>query len=1338
MRASFGPLRPGVAILAALVAVGGVASADVSGPNRAAKGAQALSDRLAPASRPALRIFRDRDGLPENAPVALAFDPRGILWAGTEDGLGSYDGRLFKTFNAPRREVSNYFRAVFADSSGAIWCGLQDGGLARLAGGRWTTFPGAGLPSDRIDAITESVAGPSGGRAIWVATGRGVARAPAPEGHETSESWTVFGEKDGLPSERVGVLLDGHDDDGSPALYAGTANGLAVFKNGRFVPVAGAPPGGVVALHESEEEGGARSLWVAIYDVGLARRTGGAWTLFTTDEGVPETRIRSIAETTAPDGARTIWIGSDSGLLRFDGHRFLSMLADALPSTTVWSLLPEPLLGATQTLWIGVDGGLARVHLGGFRSFPGEAAAKSTYAIQVTRGSEGETLWVGTRGAGLERFDGKTWTRFDKKNGLPDDTIYAFAELDEGAGHRALWVGAQGGGIGRYEGGVWTHELEGTSTVRQLHSFTGDDGNPVLDAATGGRGVLRRTRGEWSYLDTSTGLPTNNVFDVVETRASPGAPATMWVATDGAGIARRDGTGPWSRLDRKSSPLLSDSVLALHVVKDGGERGRDLALWAGTQGGGVSVLDLRDPDAHFVTFTEATRPALPNDTVYEVKDDGHGRVYLFTNKGVARLTPRAPTADDPAPFAVRTFTTEDGLPANECNGGGAFVDDRGRIWAGTVSGVAFLDPAEEVLTGPGPQLDLAPTLARTGAPLVAGASLRHDQNDVAFDYAMIRLFRGEETTYRTQLVGLEPVPGAWSREARHEYPALPEGSYVFRAWARDFEGREVGPVAVPFRVKPPPWLTWWAMALYALGLGASAYAIARYRLYALERRNALLETGIVERTAELARKVSELAVSESRARAAEEDARRADRAKSLFLSTMSHELRTPLNAILGFSQLLVRDRALSRANHDDVEVIQRSGEHLLGLINDVLSIAKIEAGMIVLDVRPFRLEETLRAAAKIVGARARAKGLRLLTETGPGLPPAVRGDEGKVRQILLNLLGNAVKFTARGEITARASWERGRAVLEVTDTGPGIAEAELATLFAPFVQSATGRSAAEGTGLGLAISRSYAQRMGGNVSATSTVGVGTTFRCEIALEAADEAEAPVVDRRVVGLAQGSGPFRVLVTDDSAENRRLLVRILAMDGFEVREAATGEEAVRMCDTFSPDIVFMDVHMPGLDGAATTRAIRDRERARDQPRPPTKIVALSASVLEGDREALLRGGCDAFLSKPYREGALFEALETVLGARFDRAGDSGGMGSDADAATPERLQRLPEELKRKLYRAARGGDLGGARLAVGAVAATDPELAESLRVLVDAFLLEEIEARMRPDGSEGPTR
>jgi signal transduction histidine kinase/CheY-like chemotaxis protein len=502
----------------------------------------------------------------------------------------------------------------------------------------------------------------------------------------------------------------------------------------------------------------------------------------------------------------------------------------------------------------------------------------------------------------------------------------------------------------------------------------------------------------------------------------------------------------------------------------------------------------------------------------------------------------------------------------------------------------------------------------------------------------------------------------------------------------------------------------------------------RLRLRTAEARNRALEARIAERTRELGEKVEELAVSEHRARAAEDEAVRASRAKTTFLSTMSHELRTPLNAILGFSQLLSRDGGLSQESKESVGVVVKSGEHLLGLINDVLSITKIEAGKLLLDESTFDPTTTVEAVEKMIRVRARSRRLSLQVDAPAGAPPFVRGDEGKVRQILLNLLGNAVKFTSEGGVAMRGSWADGRAIFEVQDTGAGISDEELGRLFEPFTQSKAGRRTKDGTGLGLFISRSYARLMGGDISVRSTVGEGTTFRVEIALPAAEATPSRVEARRVVGLAPGMGPFRVLVVDDSADNRAVLARLLTkIGGFEVREAASGAEAIRTFIEHRPDVTWMDLRMDDVDGIAATAAIREREVAEGWPR--TVILALSASAFDQDRQWLLAAGCDDFIAKPYREATIFDALARHLGVTFLVEGEAAPA---VAAVTQGRFARLPDELRAALRAAAHGGDLRSAREAVRRVAALDDELATGLREMVEAFRLEEIEAMLGEDG------
>jgi signal transduction histidine kinase/ligand-binding sensor domain-containing protein/DNA-binding NarL/FixJ family response regulator len=1298
-------LRP-IVVLAGIALTAGPARAE--GTRVVLDGATSATEpaTLQDASRPAIKVFRDRDGLPENTVMSIDLAPNGLLWVATQDGAASFDGHVWTTFNMPQREVSNFVRVVFVDGEGTVWCGRQNGGLARLRDGIWTTYDAsAGLPNGRVNAIAQTGAdGPDPGRVLWVGTEGGVAR-------REGDRWVVV--SDGLPDRAVKALVDATDEGGQRALYAGTARGLARLRGGRFEPVEGAPQVGTSALLETRAPGEDPILWVGTQH-GLARRQHGAWRTIDASSGLPANDVVALAETTSSAGASTVWAGTDEGLARLEDGRWIRLAtAGLLASPTIWSLRAEPARGPTQTMWIGADAGLARLRFGGWQSFDLPTESRSVFATLVTRDEhDRDVLWVGTRASGLLRFADGAWSRLGDPQGRMSSTVYSLAETREDDGTRALWVGTQDGLV-RFARGVFEPPLWPKSAVRQLVVVRGDDGEELL-AATGNIGVARYVHGVWSFVDKTKGLPTDATYGVSATRALDGE-RELWVATDGSGVARW-ARGTWTVFDRANGALANDSALAVHVHSEGGRR----TLWVGTEGGGVSVIDLDVPGARFATYTESSSPAVPNDTVYQVREDARGRIYLFTNKGVGRLTLRAPTPGDPAPFTVETFTTDDGLPANEFNGSAAFVDARGRIWGGTLDGPTYFDPEREVAAAPA-----APLLLRQG--VARGADLAYDQSSPGFSWSLVALFRGADARYRTQLVGLEDAPSAWNADAKRDFTKLPEGRYVFRVWGRDHTGRVSGPVDVPFRVRAPPWRTWWAWTLYlALAVGL-AYAVMRYRVYALERHNRELATRVESRTLELHTKVEELAASERRARAAEEAASYANRAKSMFLSTMSHELRTPLNAILGFSQLVARDRKLPGEHKENIEVIQKSGEHLLGMINDVLSIAKIEAGEVALDIKTFAFVGLVRAAARIVEGRAHAKRIALAVDIAPDAPPSVRGDEGRLRQILLNLLANAVKFTDKGRVTLRATWRDERATFEVEDTGPGIAPEDLSKLFAPFAQSPVGARASEGTGLGLAISRGLARRMGGDITATSRPGVGSTFRVEVELEAGDEGWLPASERIAVALAPGCGPLRVLVADDVPENRQLLAKLLgSIAGFEVREAARGDDAVAVWEAFRPHAVFMDFRMEGLDGAAATRAIRARETGGH-----TAVVALSASAFDHDREAFLAAGCDAFLAKPYRAAAIFEALEAHAGARFVYAES---RVPDAPALEPGRLAGLPPDVRRALLDATRAGDLRAAREAVSLVARVDGDLARALRMLVDAFRLDEIEEQVTIHGAE----
>ena len=342
-------------------------------------------------------------------------------------------------------------------------------------------------------------------------------------------------------------------------------------------------------------------------------------------------------------------------------------------------------------------------------------------------------------------------------------------------------------------------------------------------------------------------------------------------------------------------------------------------------------------------------------------------------------------------------------------------------------------------------------------------------------------------------------------------------------------------------------------------------------------------------------------------------------------------------------------------DNEGLTVIRKSGEHLLGLINDVLSLSKIEAGRVTLEIAPFDLRTMLRDIHDLVRLRAEEKGLRLTFDLDDaGLPKIVTGDEGRLRQILINLLSNALKFTERGEVTLRARWNDGRARFDVKDTGAGIRAEDLPRLFEPFVQTESGQRAHEGTGLGLALSRDLARLMNGDITVVSDWGKGSTFRVEVDLEAtsAERVVGLPDQRRVVGLAPDQGPVRVLVVDDLAINRTVLSRMLSAIGIEVFEASNGLDAVALWRSANPSLIWMDKRMQGVDGLEATRRIRESERAEGRAKIP--IIALSASALEHERAEILAAGCDDFVAKPYRESTIFNTMREHLGLRYVHEG------------------------------------------------------------------------------------
>ncbi len=507
-----------------------------------------------------------------------------------------------------------------------------------------------------------------------------------------------------------------------------------------------------------------------------------------------------------------------------------------------------------------------------------------------------------------------------------------------------------------------------------------------------------------------------------------------------------------------------------------------------------------------------------------------------------------------------------------------------------------------------------------------------------------------------------------------------------------------------------------------LALAAESARARREHEEDIRRMNAELEVQVVRRTAELSEANAGLD-------AARREADRANRMKSEFLANMSHEIRTPMNAILGYAELLRRDPSLSAAQQAQIGTIDRAGQHLLALINDILEMSKIEAGRTTLNPAVFDLHDMLGGLVELYGARAHAKGLSLSLDRAASLPRHINADEGKLRQSLLNLLGNAVKFTGAGGVHVRAEAEpapEGAVLLRfiVRDTGPGISADDRAKLFSPFVQAAAGVSAG-GTGLGLALSRRYARLMGGDITVETESGKGAAFTLTVRAAPADAASVAPRDAppRVLRLADDSPRARILVADDNEANRDLLAAILGPVGLEARFASNGAEALTLFEQWHPHAILMDMRMPLLDGYRACRRIKTTPEGRS-----TVIIALTATAFEEQKSEVFAAGADAFMRKPFKVDELLALLGERLRLRFLYADTPTVAPTAAPSGAPApatSLGALPAAVRVELAAAVRSADYDALLAYAGKL---EPVAAARLRELANDYRYDDLLAEL----------
>lgn len=797
------------------------------------------SKDVASAGRPAMRIFTDRDGLPQNSIEGLLVDRKGYLWVGTQDGAAFYNGRTWSPVSLPDLHTSRWVRSMIQTSDGSLWFGRDMGGVCRLKDGQWESYDTAqGLPHTRVLSLLERRDG-----TLLAGTATGLARF-----HEGR--WQPVTEQSGLLASGVLGLHEGPDPGGPSVLWVATEKGLGRLQDGQwrwFTKADGLPHSTVWSVLDSVDEAGQGVVWAGTSQ-GLARWDGKAWKNLARDEGLPRTVVNRILETRDAKGQRSLWLATEQGLvIREKGSWTLVDSRQGFPNNVIRSLHVATSPDGVRTVWAGTFGGLVRMVSGTWLSFSTQNGLPDNVSFALGETRHPEAFWVGFLGGGLARFENGQWHTYGEDSEVPDRLIMRFLSTEDGSGRSTLWVGTRGSGLLRFKDGRWTRftEKDGLpdSWVYSIHERVLPNGQRELWIGTR-NGAARMVDGRWTSFGDGKAIPRSPILAFCET-TEPGKPKQFWIATRGAGLAKEVGKG-W-QIITTADGLCNIHVTALLETRDPSGHW----LWAGTYNG-LSRLRLDLPSGAWETMGQGALPPLPSNLVYQLAKDDQGRVFVFTHRGVVRLTPRKPSAQNPSLFDLYTYTTGDGLPSNGCTMSSGFVDRRGRLWTGTVAGAAMLDLSQEAFDrSPKPLLLEHVKLGSASKPLDRLLEIPWRSPRLSLEYALLSFFREEDTRYRTQLEGLEAQPSEWLADAKREYSTLPAGSYTFKVWGRDFAGNESGPVSLRIKVLPAPWLTWWAITLEVLGGLGLVAGMVWYRTRRLLKQTQELEAKVAQRTQEL-------------------------------------------------------------------------------------------------------------------------------------------------------------------------------------------------------------------------------------------------------------------------------------------------------------------------------------------------------------------------------------------------------------------------------------------------------------------------------------------------------
>ena len=1182
-------------------------------------------------------------GLSQNNVMCMLQDSRGFMWFGTRDGLNRYDSynfTVYKNLGSDSNSISNNFIAGLAqDSKGNIWVATRGGGLNKYDRNKDRFVHYKNNPSDSAtissDLLVHLVADRQDN--FWICTEDGLNYFETAKNRFSRFSINA---RCTFP-DRDGNIWIGTYDKGLCYFEPGTKS-FRYFRN---------DPGNKNSISNNNVssifEDSKGNLWIGTFGggVNIFNRNTKDFTRFSGIVSGPDNLADEAIFSIAEDKTGNIWIGTENrGLHIYDPAtgKIRKYIHDEIDNNSIsHNSIDVVFKDRTNNMWIGTFAGGADLFNESSNKFEHYKhstdinSLSNNNVLSMMENASGK-IWIGTDGGGLNLFDPRTkeFTQYKHEPGNKNSICgnYVLSVYEDHRGN--VWAGTWADGVTMFN--------PAKNTYRHFKNNPGDTSslscnnawviyedramNIWIGTYNGGLNLYNPAGNSFKHFtDGSGNASSQKILSINED-----SDGNLLIGTDGAGLqVFNKKTGLFrTLLHSKDSNSISDNQVTNILEERPGE------LWIATMGG-LNYFDVKKNK--FTIYTTAN--GLPNDIIFGLLKDKQGNLWLSTSKGLSCF--------NPGQKKFRNFGVEDGLQSYEFKMRAFCKSSSGALYFGGINGFNKFYPESIrefpfdpplVLTGFrvfNKKVAVKDTLAgllKHDITETTELVLPYDQSVFSFEFASLNFSSPKKKRYAYMLEGFDKNWNEIGKSRTATYTNLDPGKYVFKVRGLNNEGGWSSKIiSLPLTITPPFWLTWWFKTIAVLLLAGSIFAIYAIRINSIKRQKEKLQRKVKEQTLQL------VAINEEE-RKARMQADMANKAKSAFLATMSHEIRTPMNGVIGMAALL-SESDLTEEQKEYTKTITNCGEALLNVINDILDFSKIESGNMELECRDFNLRYSIEEVLDVFSGKAGSKGIDLMYDVDYNLPVNIIGDSLRLKQVLMNLVGNAVKFTEAGEIFIGVQLVRETAdnelelAIEVRDTGIGIPADKMERLFKAFsqVDSSTTRKYG-GTGLGLVICQKLIGLMGGEISVQSKENEGTIFSFRIRVL---PGSIPIEDP--VHLSGGIGGKQVLVVDDNYTNRCILEKQLQFWKLKPVIAGSATDALSILKTTSFDLVLTDMQMPGIDGSELAREIK-----RNYPALPVILLSSIGDERSKQHSELFK----AVLTKPVKQEMLYKIICTEL--------------------------------------------------------------------------------------------